>query len=283
MKMRAIFVRAIDPSPSEAQNYLCGDEDDDNNNAQQSDTEASRAHAFPPTNMPRNLCKQYTMNGRVPIRKWYFDDQTDADRSYIERSYEYIEELVQKARARTRFYYGATDDYMYKALEKYPIEGKHVLIVGSTTPWYEAICIAMSAASCTTIDYNKLRYHHPKIKTFTLAEFETSASRRHFDVIWSISSFEHDGLGRYGDPLEPNADLEAMKNLLQYTHPTHGEQSAAKLFVAVPVGPDCVVWNAQRIYGPLRLPLLVESWNLIDRYDTERVLWNYAAHAYRLT
>ncbi|KAF1318161.1 hypothetical protein FI667_g14154, partial [Globisporangium splendens] len=269
LKMRAFFVRTIDPSPSEAQYYLCGDEEDDND-VQQSDTESSRTHAFPPANMPRSLCKQYTMNGRVPIRKWYFDDQTDADRSYAEQSYEYIEELVEKARVRTHFYYGATDGYMYKALEKYPIEGKHVLIVGSTTPWYESICIAMNAASCTTIDYNKLRYHHPKIQTFTLAEFETSASRKHFDVIWSISSFEHDGLGRYGDPLEPDADLEAMKNLLQYAHPTQGGQSGTKLFVAVPVGSDCVVWNAQRIYGPLRLPLLVESWNLIDSFGFQK-------------
>lgn len=262
MRMRAFFVRTIDPSPSEAQYFLCGGEDNDD----EADKDVSRTHAFPPANMPRSLCKQYTMNGRVLIRKWYFDDQTDADRSYTERSFEYIENLIRLARARTRFYYGATDAYLYEAFEKYPIDGKHVLIVGSTMPWYESICIAMNAASCTTIDYNKLRYDHPKIQTFTLAEFAVNAKRKHFDAIFSISSFEHDGLGRYGDPLDPDADLDAMRDLLQYANPVSSESDTpTKLFLAVPVGPDCVVWNAQRIYGPLRLPLLVESWNLIDR------------------
>ena len=35
-----------------------------------------------------------------------------------------------------------------------------------------------------------------------------------FDACVSISSYEHDGLGRYGDPLNPDGDLEeAMKEL----------------------------------------------------------------------
>jgi len=27
-----------------------------------------------------------------------------------------------------------------------------------------------------------------------------------FDMVFSFSSIEHDGLGRYGDPLNPNGD-----------------------------------------------------------------------------
>ena len=33
------------------------------------------------------------------------------------------------------------------------------------------------------------------------------------DVIVSFSSLEHDGQGRYGDPLDPDGDLVAMKEL----------------------------------------------------------------------
>ncbi len=32
-----------------------------------------------------------------------------------------------------------------------------------------------------------------------------------FDMALSISSFDHDGLGRYGDPLDPVGDLKAMR------------------------------------------------------------------------
>lgn len=190
---------------------------------------------------------------------------SDTDRTYEERSKEFIEELIQGATTKKRFYYGATDDYIYEALKIYPIKDKHVLIIGSTMPWYEAMCIANGAASCTTIDYNKLRYNHPLIQTFTLNEFEQRATRKQFDFIFSISSFEHDGLGRYGDPLDPEADIRAMESIRQYCHPK-GSMDTTKVFIVVPVGADVVVWNAQRIYGPLRLPRLFQDWSIIKRY-----------------
>lgn len=266
VRARAFFVRTIDLTASEAQYYICNS-DTKQQQQDEEDNEQQQRHLIPPVNMPHHLCQQYTMGGKVPVRKWYFDDQSNADQSYAPRSFEFIEALIAKAKRRERFYYGVTDDFLYEALEKHGIKHKHVLIVGSTTPWYESICVALEAASCITIDYNRLRYDHPKLRTLTLAEFATSSDlRKHFDVILSVSSFEHDGLGRYGDPLAPDADLEAMRSLLQYAHPKGGSgENKTRLFLAVPVGPDCVVWNAQRIYGPLRLPLLVESWSLIDR------------------
>lgn len=266
VQARAFFVRTIDLTASEAQYYICNSDSE-----QQQDQDTESHYSIPPVNMPRHLCQQYTMDSKVPVRKWYFDDQSNADQSYAARSFEFIESLIAKAKRRERFYYGVTDDFLFAALEKHGIAHKHVLIVGSTTPWYESICVALEAASCTTIDYNRLRYDHPRLRTLTLAEFASASdSRKHFDVILSISTFEHDGLGRYGDPLVPNADVEAMRSLLQYAHPT-GSDKSTKLFLAVPVGPDCVVWNAQRIYGPLRLPLLVQSWSLIDRCVCELI------------
>ena len=34
-----------------------------------------------------------------------------------------------------------------------------------------------------------------------------------YDCIFSYSSTEHCGLGRYGDPLDPDGDLTAMKHI----------------------------------------------------------------------
>ncbi|GLE05008.1 hypothetical protein PINS_up013992 [Pythium insidiosum] len=181
------------------------------------------------------------------------------------RSEDFIERLVTRAKARETLYYGEADEYLFAALDEYPIQGKHVLIIGSTFPWYESVCIARDAASCTTIDYNKLRYDHPKIATFTLAEFQTLAPRKRFDAILSISSLEHDGLGRYGDPLDPDADFKAMRELLQYVNENQVDHPT-QLFLAVPVGADTLIWNSQRVYGPLRLPLLLEDWNIVDSF-----------------
>ncbi|KAJ0392712.1 hypothetical protein P43SY_009387 [Pythium insidiosum] len=256
--LRAFFVRSLDLSPSEPTRIKCEPAND-------RVKPELRIATFPPTNMPADLCSAYTMDGRIPVRKRYFDDQTDLDRTYEARSRDFIDDLVTRAKARETLYYGEADEYLFAALDEYPIRGKHVLIVGSTFPWYESVCIAMEAASCTTIDYNKLRYDHPKIATFTLAEFQTLAPRKQFDVILSISSLEHDGLGRYGDPLDPDGDFKAMRELLQYVNVDQAA-NPTRLFLAVPVGPDALIWNSQRIYGPLRLPLLLEAWNIVDSF-----------------
>ncbi len=72
--------------------------------------------------------------------------------------------------------------------------------------------IAHGAAGVTTLEYNRLQYIHPLIKTVAVGEMLNDESFVHaYDVALSISSFEHDGLGRYGDPLNPNGDMIAMR------------------------------------------------------------------------
>ena len=171
---------------------------------------------------------------------------------------------------------------MFEALEAHPITGLDVLIIGSNVPWYEAICLAFGAASCTTVEYNALRYDHPGLATVTVAEFEASRTRqrgsgiepRRWDVAWSISSFEHDGLGRYGDDLNPSADFQAMARVREYlkegTKGMGGRGGVrGKLFLSLPVGRDEVVWNAQRVYGPIRLPLLLAGWEAVGVFGHE--------------
>jgi SAM-dependent methyltransferase len=54
---------------------------------------------------------------------------------------------------------------------------------------------------------------------------------------------EHVGLGRYGDPLDPNGDLKAMRELQRVVAP-----SGSLLFVT-PVGQPRIRFNAHRIYA----------------------------------
>lgn len=54
---------------------------------------------------------------------------------------------------------------------------------------------------------------------------------------------EHVGLGRYGDPLDPNGDLKAIKELTRVVAP------GGDLLFVVPVGQPRVMFNAHRIYG----------------------------------
>jgi hypothetical protein len=78
-------------------------------------------------------------------------------------------------------------------------------------PWYEAVALYFGASNTMTLEYNTLHYRHPKMSSSTPDEYRAiHASRRlRFDVGTSSSSFEHDGLGRYGDPINPNGDLQS--------------------------------------------------------------------------
>jgi len=54
---------------------------------------------------------------------------------------------------------------------------------------------------------------------------------------------EHLGLGRYGDPLDPDADLKGMSELQRVL------SAGGNLLFVVPVGRPKVVFNAHRIYS----------------------------------
>lgn len=123
-------------------------------------------------------------------------------------------------------------------------------------------------------------WHHPSLTTFTNAEwfngtafhkrpqlvpphsfahltlFRSGTRRPTFDLVVSISNFEHDGLGRYGDPIDPNGDMRAMSEMQALVKPN------GFLILGVPVARDAVVWNAHRLYGRVRLPLLLRGWSI---------------------
>ncbi|CAM9862456.1 unnamed protein product, partial [Ectocarpus fasciculatus] len=162
------------------------------------------------------------------------------------------------------------NDWIYVALMKnrHLVEGKKVAVVGSSEPRIETIAAAFGASTIHTIEYNKLTYGDGKVipvRTFSASEFEHfyETSEASFDVVISISSIEHDGLGRYGDPLSPNADLEAMKKVMGILKP------GGVFFLSVPIGPDVTVFNLHRRYGQLRLPLLLDGWEVLDK-----IPWN---------
>jgi hypothetical protein len=83
-----------------------------------------------------------------------------------------------------------------------------------------------------------------------------------------MSSFEHDGLGRYGDPLDGMADVKTMAWMRD-----HVVKPGGLLFLSLPMGPDCLVYNAHRIYGPLRWTEAVRGWNVVDNDGFSDAVW----------
>ena len=66
------------------------------------------------------------------------------------------------------------------------------------------------------------------------------------DSVMSLSSMhtvEHVGLGRYGDPIDPDGDLKAMSELKRVLAP------GGSLLFVVPIGEPRIAFNAHRVYG----------------------------------
>jgi len=80
-----------------------------------------------------------------------------------------------------------------------PVKDKHVLVIGSQTPWIETILLKKGAKNITTFDYVKIQSDHPQVEVLTPDEMSKSflQKRIKYDAMITFSSLEHSGLGRY--------------------------------------------------------------------------------------
>jgi hypothetical protein len=198
----------------------------------------------------------FTMEGVVPVLDRYFNQKPKQDK-ITEYRWPQILKYALRVLGRRTQYYGLTDTFMYRALSKHKVRGLDLVVMGSVRPWYETMAWVYGA-KVTTIEYNKIDSKVGWLSTYQVGS--TEVNNLQFDAAFSISSFEHDGLGRYGDPINPDGDLLAMQ------HTKSIIRKNGLLFLAVPVGKDAVVWNAHRIYGCKRLPKLLQNWELIDSF-----------------
>lgn len=161
-------------------------------------------------------------------------------------------------------HYRGIDTWVRAAFAKHLVRLSPVLLVGSCDqgygPWYEAMLNAHGVAPLVT-DYSEIVYEFGPMNYARPADVAGP-----FAAIVSISSFEHSGLGRYGDAIDADGDLKAMQWASGLLKP------GGKLFLAVPLGKDKTVGNWHRIYGRERLPKLLDGWNLIDSFGYEEAM-----------
>lgn len=152
------------------------------------------------------------------------------------------------------------DDYptsalqIYEAFKNTSVQDKNVAVLGSVSPWIEALAIHCGAKSVTTIEYSKINIESPLINFLNVSDIKEEK----YDIIVSFSSLEHDGLGRYGDPINPNGDVEAVSEAYEMLN-TNGY-----FICGLPVGVGCIEGNWHRIYNQTRLDRLFNNFNKIS-------------------
>lgn len=226
----------------------------------------------PPPTLPPDLHWAFTRCGVATVGDFFVDDTRNGKGTHYAHSRKDMESRVAASRTqleRPQPLRGSSlnaarqVEALKNARVASKVRGGACVVFGSTAPIVEALLIAGGAASVLVVEYNNLTYDHPLVSHAKPDDFAAGAHAR-FDVAISFSSFDHDGLGRYGDPLAPDGDLLAMDFLAGFLAP------GGLALVSVPVGMDVIWWNLMREYGPVRLPLLLEGYHVVDRIGWEQ-------------
>ena len=214
----------------------------------------------PYRSIPEELYNNYTLNNKIPIIDKYYDGTNDLLNNTWSNEYilkyknEYSINNINNNNVKNEPYKNASKMLLY-SFQKYNLRNKNIGVLGSTAPWIEGILLNLNC-NITTIDYNIPINNTNLLNIKSYDDFITNNIK--YDVIVSYSSIEHSGLGRYGDTLNPNGDLETM------THIYNNLIDDGLLILGVPIGKDILVWNAHRIYGKIRLQLLFKNFKELD-------------------
>jgi hypothetical protein len=111
------------------------------------------------------------------------------------------------------------------------------------------------------VGLEQVQRQHPRL-TFMHGDFGALDIAGRFDWVVCVSTIEHFGLGRYGDPVGEDLDLAAMRKL---------RGLAGKMLLTVPVGVDAVFKPWHRVYGAERLPRLLDGWRVVEQHFRAKV------------
>jgi len=229
-------------------------------------TEAPSAMNAPKT-IPQMYESEFKMGGKIENFGQLYFDQAYLGKTALTSRWDnnLVLSNMEKASKRKPMKYGADGLKIHDGAIKYKsyIEGKRGIVIGSEDPWVEAILLHYGAGKLLTVEFGKIISEHPQIDTMVPKEFTEkflNGRIEQFDFGMSFSSLEHDGLGRYGDVLNPIGDLQSMAKMLSVIKP------GGVMFIAVPTadGADTLLWNAHRLYGKHRLEKFFAGWKLID-------------------
>lgn len=90
-------------------------------------------------------------------------------------------------------------------------KSSNILVHGSVSPWVECLLISQGYKNIFTTDYIDINIKYPGIVFIPREKIFDYK----FDLVISYSSLEHDGLGRYGDPINPRGAFDAVDEVYE--------------------------------------------------------------------
>merc|ERR1712227_6206 len=217
------------------------------------------------TDIPLELRNKYNYNERVRTASQYKDDTNLGSKRNEAKvfSLESIQkELIQPWLNNTDVgAYPGAGKLVEEVADIINVTGKTILVIGTQIPWIEIILLIKNPKKIVTLEYGHFVSEHPHWTFIRPKEFQEKyldGTLETFDIVFSFSSVEHSGLGRYGDPLNPWGDIMTVAEAWCVSSPQ------AKLVLSVPTdvqpGKDVIFFNTHRVYGPILYPFLTTNW-----------------------
>jgi hypothetical protein len=137
-------------------------------------------------------------------------------------------------------------------------QGKTVLDFGPADGFHLSMDAYQKGYTVIAIGLEDIKPPIPGIQYLRQDILETNFDQP-FDYILNVSTTEHVGLGRYGDPLGDDHDLMAMQKLREWMR-LDGDGFQ---LLTIPVGQDAIVGHWHRAYGEKRLPMLLDGYTVL--------------------
>jgi hypothetical protein len=131
------------------------------------------------------------------------------------------------------------------------LDERSVAVVDSHDYFLDAMLTCL-AKDVTSVRRSKVAGETKLLRTLALSDW--LREDRRYDLIICPLMLDSWGLGRNGEPIDPDADVALMREFHQKLHPQ------GLLYLRVPIGRDRLIFNTMRIYGAHRLPRLLANW-----------------------
>lgn len=118
---------------------------------------------------------------------------------------------------------------------------RHHVDVGSRLDGF--VAHVASFRSLEVFDVRPLQRQLPRV-TFSQRDLMQHVPEAYCDSVSCLHALEHFGLGRYGDPLDPQGASKGIANLARMLQPD------GTLYLSTPIGRERVMFNANRVFKP---------------------------------
>jgi len=172
------------------------------------------------------------------VYKRFHDQAEEMKRRYCE--FVVIEEFRDESQAHPMHYRNYECEFASEQIAQ--IMPKKILDVGSYRDWLAGV---MASYSVITVD---VRDRITSLTNETIINQDVrnlNMADNSMDMVSTLHTIEHFGLGRYGDEFDPDGDMKAVSNFLRVIKP------GGHFLFSVPVtaGRPCIAFNSHRIYS----------------------------------